>query len=166
MFCTSSFFIFSGYLTSYKKVFHSFIKKAEGHLPTIQISINPSQLFVNTSLIKWEDDNQEIKIEGEMYDIVSMHSEHGKVIITLLSDIQEDVLKKEFASNYDVQSNKTSNSPIKLLKQFFALKFIQNNDKPVNGLLCNVVKSSIIETTFELCSVVLNNETPPPSLFV
>ena len=165
MFSTSSFFIFSGYLTSYKKAFHSFIKKEQGHLSTTQISINPSQLFVNSSTITWEDDNKEIKIKGKMYDIVSVNSRRGKVILTVLSDTQEDILKKEFASTYDLQSNNTSSNPIKLLKQFLALKFIQNNCHASNGLLSSSLSPSLIEKTFELCSVVLKNETPPPSLF-
>ena len=110
-----NFFIFSNYLASYQNTYQSYIKSNYSHLPTTKISLNPCQLYINSKDIIWEDDAKEVIVNGVLYDIVSITYINGKAILTVLSDKQEQEIKKQFASTYDTQSAKSSNhNPIKL----------------------------------------------------
>lgn len=162
---TGSFFVFSNFISQYQTDYQAYIQKEKSKINTSEILINPSQLYINSAKISWEDDNKELVVDGVLYDIVSFAvNNKGKLVITVLSDNQEQEFKKEFASNYDVCSSKKSNNPIKLLKQFLALKFI-NQDNDDSYLSVNSsLHSNYTEFQFSIKSVFLSQETPPPSL--
>lgn len=88
------------------------------------IYINPCQLYTDSKNITWEDDNKEIVFNGELFDIVSIENENGKVKINAISDKKESEYKMSYAQNEDLKSSAT-NSPLKLLKQLINLKFTQ-----------------------------------------
>lgn len=167
VFSICNFGIFSLFLDQYKSKVQTNINN-ETTVITDVIYMCPYQLFSDSKNISWEDDNQEIRINGVLYDIASITTKDGVSELSLVIDEEETEIKKQFALIYDDDNDefsKNSNNPIKLLKQFLALKFIYINNQSLECLYKNRIKSSIIETTFEICSVVLNNETPPPILF-
>lgn len=92
---------------------------------TDTIYINPSELYANSKTVQWEDDNHEIIYFDKLYDIVSINNENGKVKILAISDKREMEYRICFAQQEDI--SKTTNSPMKLLKQFLNLKFVCNN---------------------------------------
>jgi hypothetical protein len=162
VFSAGSFFIYSGYLASYKANYKAFINKK--NVLATKISINPSQLYTNSNTLVWEDDNKEVVFNGVLYDVVSISSNKGKVVLTVLSDLEELEIKKNFASTFDVHSDQSTSNPIKLLKQFFALKYL--NDMNASFELCSPkdIQLSYTEYSFSIQAVFLSKETLPPSL--
>ncbi len=162
IFSIGSFLIYFTYIYLYQNAYHTYIKQNKEVLNTTKVFLNPSELFANSSTITWEDNNNEIIMNGVLYDVISVSSEKGRVTLTVLSDYQEAVMKKEFASTYDASSSKSTSTPIKLLKQFLSFKFVTDsyslsNEQITVGLrFCN-------RYTFILRDVYISLETPPPS---
>lgn len=164
IFSIGSFFVYTCYLSSYQNAYQAYAKSKKNNLLTSQILINPAQLYTNSKTISWEDDNKEVVINGVLYDVVSVKLQKGEVVLTVLSDKQEQEIKNQFASTYDVSSSKSSNSPIKLLKQFLAFKFV-NNTATLGDFILNTNEiNSNTKYTFCITSVFLSQETPPPNL--
>ena len=165
VFSTGSFFAYKYFLGSYKKEFKSYLSLNKKTTATTILKINPSQLFTNSNAISWEDENKEVIYNGVLYDIVYIENKNGKVYLTVVSDFQETELKKQFASMYSIQSNTSTKNPFDLLKQFLALKTIfQNSEKYINPfpIKCFAKKSN--SKSYQLQTIVLNQETPPPDL--
>lgn len=111
------------------KQYHSSVRKKienKEFVITDTIYINPCQLYINSNTVQWVDKNKEIIYNGDLYDIVSIKNENGKVKLYVISDKQEMEYKYCFAHQEDTNNNK--NSPIKLLKQFFVLKFVSTTE--------------------------------------
>lgn len=71
----------------------------------------------NYSKFNFIDDN-EIKYEGKMYDIVKRENNHNEIILYCISDENEDKLEKAFITYIENHSNEKSNTPVKtILKQ-------------------------------------------------
>lgn len=163
VFSVGSFLIYTCYLHSYHRAYQSFAIQQSSNTNITKIFINPSQLYSDSETITWEDGNNEINMDGILYDIISISSEKGKVVLTVLSDYQETEMKKEFASTYDVNSSKSSSTPIKLLKQFLSLKFLNGNDFSLNEFISVGFQSLYNKYKFNLTNVFLSLETPPPT---
>ncbi len=166
IFGLGSFLIYSYYLSSYKNAYQSYVKNNESNISTTKILINPCQLYTNSKTILWEDENKEIIKDGILYDIISIISDKGKVVLTVISDYQEQIIKKEFASVYNIHSTKSDNNPLKLLKQFLSLKFLINSNSlfDFESIQCN----STIYTNylFSIKSIFLSKNTPPPNILM
>lgn len=166
VFSTSSFFIHKCYLHSYKQAYKAYIFQNKQHtIHTTTIQINPSELFANSSIIQWEDENKEIVYKSELYDIIKIENKNGKVILTTVSDTQETELKKQFALSCYLDSNSKSKIPFELLKNFFALKCIINH--AIINLQLFPISNSLSTpcSKFQLPSVFQSKETPPPDFF-
>lgn len=159
-----SFLLYKGYLKAYKSDFKAYINLNKQHLPLVKYSILKSELYVNTNLIQWEDENKEIVIEGKLYDIISKTSTNNTIVLDLLEDTKEYELKKEFANSFDVEHSK-SNSPIKLLKQFLALKCITVPHFEFQDFNLYSNFKPIDHTNFIISTIFLFKETPPPNIF-
>ena len=127
---TGSYFLHKVYLGNYKKEFKAHLLKQAESPCCLYISINPCELYVNTSLLSWEDDNNELIYKGKLYDILSVKNCGTQVSLMLIPDENEEVLKREFAELYNDQVCHSKKDPFSLLKNFFALKFIFIADKP------------------------------------
>jgi hypothetical protein len=134
------------------------------HKTTDVIYINPSELYSDNSHIKWEDGNNEIVYDGNLYDIVSITSEKGKVRINAISDKKETDYKLLYAQEQD-QTNQASNSPIKLLKQFLSLKFteIEVSSLSVDSYYTDVTLSVSNADYLSFHDGYYLMETPPPN---
>ena len=160
---TGSFFLYTSYLTSYHADYHSFISNEKAQLITTEISINPSQLYINSKTLCWDFNNKELIFNDVLYDIVSIKSVKGQVILTVLSDSQEQEIKKQFAENYEVNSSKSTSHPIKLLKQFLAFKYITQSDESVDIIANQSSQSFYTKHFLSIISMFLPKETLPPS---
>ena len=165
VFSTGSFFVYKCFLGSYKKEFKSYLSLNKKTTATTIIKINPSQLFTNSNTITWEDENKEVIYNGILYDIVYIENINGKVYLTAVSDFQETELKKQFASIYSIHSNPSTKNPFDLLKQFLALKtIIQNSETYINPFPIKYFSIKNNSKSYQLQTIVLNQETPPPDL--
>lgn len=161
---TSGYFFYRAFLISYKKDFKSFIQQNKNTIETSQFIVKPCELFINNSKITWLDDNKEIYYQGELYDIVTISHQKGVTILSVLCDDQEQKLKEEFASLYNEDAIKKNNhNPMKFLKQFLALKYIEPIQLDFNHLKTSYFDSLYFEYTFSIKKGFLTQETPPPN---
>lgn len=162
VFSTGSYFIHLGYLKSYKKEFKSFIFHNKEKTTRTVLLIHPSELYTNSSVIIWEDENKEIIYKGILYDILQIKNAGKKVALTVVSDKREMNLKNQFVATFDSESNKTTKIPFKLLKNFLALQYLvvdSNISFAINELNLSLFYSSKV---FYLFPVYLLMDTPPP----
>jgi len=153
------------YLKSYKKEFKSFISQNKVHTHYSTIKINPSELYTNSKTIIWEDENKEIFYKGILYDIISIKTIGTKVELTAVSDEQEMELKKQFASQYDINSNKTTKEPFNLLKSFFTLKYIAPSIKIDIKNSESILKTSYTYSIIKTSQGFISKTNPPPNFF-
>lgn len=162
VFSAGSYFVYLGYLNSYKKEFKSYIFQNKQKTISTVLLINPSELYTNSTCLIWEDENKEIIYKGILFDILQIKSSGKKVAITVISDQQEMMLKKRFNEMFDSESNKTTKNPFSLLKNFFAFKYIIND--PYVNFKINEVNLTLFYSSkvFQLFPVYLSQDTPPP----
>lgn len=166
VFSVGSYFLHLVFLKSYKKEFKSYIFEHKKETAFTTISINPSELYINSTSVTWEDENKEIIYKGMLYDIVSVSKTESKIIVTVVSDTQEMELKKQFASIYDINSNTSTKHPFELLKNFFALKYIVNNTLiEFNNSVLNCVSPNSYLLS-QIPTIVIHQETPPPEFCI
>lgn len=92
VFSCGSFFIYKIYLRSYKKEFRSFVNiQKQDKLESYTIPLN--QLYVSSAVLKWEDENKEVIIEGKLYDVIALVIQNDQVILSLFR------ISKSFNSN-------------------------------------------------------------------
>ncbi len=161
MFSAGSFFIYKAGLSIHRSEIKSYIKANQNKLDLTIIDINPSELYANSKTLKWEDENKEVIYNGELFDVVSISSEKGHVILKLLSDEQEKQIKDEYASVFSSSSN-SSNHPLKLLKQFLALKFLSNTSVSIDLSPALISVNILDPLTCNLSSAFIGCEVPPP----
>lgn len=89
------------------------------------VTIDRSELYRNTKDRIWEDENKELIINGELFDVTGMEIIKDKAVLTLLPDKKEKALKTEFAGLFK-EDTASSGGLFKLLKQLLSLKFIQD----------------------------------------
>lgn len=161
---TGGYFFHKAHLISYKKEFKSYIKVHKNNIPTTQLTINGNELYVNTKKIVWVDDNKEIYYNGKLFDVITITHQQNKVVLTLLSDENEQKLKEDFASLYNNDEiEKSNHKPIKLLKQLLSLKYLGTS--LVNFKFIQTAKTPYFVNNLNdgICTVFLNKETPPPN---
>ena len=152
------------YLHSYKKEFKSFIKSDRVNTAKQTITIAAKQLYVNSSNIIWEDENQEMIINGVLYDVLDIKMNYSTALITLVSDKQELELKKQFASLYDFSKNKKEPYPV--LKSFFSLKSVLNSSNFEFRNHVAQMTETFLDSIYKTVTVYYSQETPPPNLLV
>jgi len=159
VFSCGSFFIYKIYLKSYKKEFRSFINiQKQDKLEFYTIPLN--QLYVSSAVLKWEDENKEVIIEGKLYDVIALVIQNDQVILSLLPDFKELQLKQEFANLFN-DSSKNISPFLNLLKQMLNLKFESNSFSFLSSIPANNI--SFTEFLFNIPEVSLNSPFIPPS---
>jgi hypothetical protein len=159
---TGSYFFCEAYIDSYKKEYRTYIVRNSKHISKKVITINKADLYINSANMTWEDDNQELVYDKLLYDVIDIKSITNKIQITLVTDDKEQQLKNQFTELYNCDITNKENKPLKLLKQFLALKCIINsaNVSPkVNFASINKVKTLYL---LNITYVYLKQETPPP----
>lgn len=153
--------LFNLFLNNYKIDFRTHIDDKTERITDI-IQIKTSQLYINFNKIKWEDDNQEVRINGFLYDIASIDTKDSISELFLVLDDEETEIKKKFALIYDDEFAEKSNSPIQIVKQFLAIKYLNSCCifKFLNSQPKEYEKDNIILC---LTTVYLSVKTPPPN---
>lgn len=165
VFSVGNFLLHLVYLENYKEDFKEYIIKHKKEVVLTNIEIKANEMYVNSASISWEDDNHEIVYHDNLYDIIAIEYHANKVIVTVASDEQEMSLKKEFASLYDINSHNKTKSPFELLKNFFSLKFLANCMPFQFNNVEDICSANVISQVFQISTMVIHLETPPPDLF-
>lgn len=159
IFSCGSFFIYKIYIKSYKKEFRSFISdQKQDNLESHTIPL--AQLYISSDVLKWEDENKEVILNGKLYDVIKTVIVNDQAILCLLPDLKEIQLKQEFASLYN-DSAKSSSPFMNLLKQMLNLKFVSANFTfSASDLSAQIIFS---ESNFNLSEGITTNPFIPPS---
>ncbi len=131
VFLTGHYFIYKSVLKSHKKEFKTYIRS---HFAKIeQIEIAPSELYTNTNQLTWLDENKEVLLNGIMYDIVSLKTEGGKVVLNVVKDKDEKELMNRYQKQFnDIYENgNTGKKNNNLIKDFLSLKYFQNRNSAI-----------------------------------
>ena len=160
---TGSYFFYKAHLISYKKDYRNYISRNTNNITKKVITVNKKDLYKNSANLTWEDDNQELVFNNHLYDVLGIKLISNKIEITLVSDEKEQQLKNQFASLYHNDLNKKEDSPVKILKQFLALKcvIIPHQQTVKFDFLNNNVRN--ISYFFKVTKGYLTQETPPPN---
>jgi hypothetical protein len=150
------------YLHNYKKEFKAYVSRIKESTSFTTIDINPSELYVNSKRIAWEDENKEVVYKGILHDVVSIKGKGLSVELTLISDHEEMKLKKDFAGLYDVTTSGSSKKPFELLKNLLSLKYLVQGTgfKLYNAILVQDV--SFPKPGFLLICRAILPDAPPP----
>lgn len=127
VFFTGHYFVFKTIQKQYKKNFKEYLKTLpEEKWESIEIA--SYQLYKNTSEITWVDNNKEIEMNGQLYDVVKIKQIGNKVKLYLVNDNDEKTLKNNYnklAKNIEGNSSQKNNN--KVLNDFITLKVIIGN---------------------------------------
>jgi len=166
LFSIGSYFLHIIHLTVYKKEFKTYIKNNKSHVSVTHITISSNQLFINSSILTWEDNNEEMVYEGRLYDIFAVTVEDTIAYLTLVCDLQQVELNKKFSLLYDSCSNSDSNSPLHILKMFFTLKYIAMNFEFIFKNSIETIQLAINPLEFQIINSFLDQTTPPPKQII
>lgn len=158
IFVTGHFFIFRISQASHKKEFRSFMLQNLDQ--AIKIDITPSELYSSSAKIKWVDDNKEVVINDQVYDVLGFKNSGTTVSLFLINDSKE----KDLINNYELLSNSINNTTSpgsELVKDFLSLKYLPDS------LIGILPVSYDLSTSFpayvaDLASVFISLENPPP----
>ena len=119
------FFIFKLSQNSHQNQFRAFIFKNLDKV--IKVDISPFELYSSSQKIKWLDDNKEVVIDNQIYDVIGLKNSGKTVSLFLMNDSQE----KNLIDNYNELTSSILNSPVSsksnLIKDFLSLKFLQDS---------------------------------------
>jgi hypothetical protein len=101
----------SGYMLIYifhqvqlKEQMRAYIEAHPGE-PNTVFSFEVEQGGIVDSGFKWEDEGHEFTFNNQMYDVVSMETANGKIILHAFSDQQEDKLLGAMAGHHSNTAN-------------------------------------------------------------
>ena len=153
---------FNLFLNYYKSDFKTQIDNKTKNI-TDTFQIKTAQLYINFNKINWEDGNQEIRINDVLYDIAFVNTKDDISELFLVIDEEETEIKKKFSVIYDDEFSKKSNSPLQIVKQFLAFKYLSTNYnfEFLNSQLLQSKKNNIF---MSLPTVYFSVKTPPPIL--
>lgn len=160
-----SYFLHTIHLNHYKKEYREYIFKNNQQAALTTLTISPSELYTNSASVSWEDGNKEVVYKGVLYDVINIKSKGRIVELTAISDTQETALNDQFSVIFDTSiCNDTNKSPLRILKSFFALKYIVS-DSLIDFIgfegdtnLCYNPSSVKITNHF------ISKESPPPEV--
>ena len=161
MFSCGSYFLHLSYLRLYKQEFKSYIKTGQIQSDKTTITIATKYLYNNSSNIVWEDGNEEIFVNGVLYDIISIKTNALSTILSVVSDQQELELKKQFTAIYDVSKNKKESYPF--LKSFFSLKSVLNHSSFEFKNQVSTFAKNYLDPIYKTATIYSSQETPPPN---
>lgn len=123
------------------------------------LSFNIQNNTITDNDFKWEEEGEEFRYKGELYDVVSVKKSNSTITICCLKDGNENNLEKQVNSIHKNNNSKTSSSALSLLK-FFSAFFMPDNDSPIFYYSLDTQKGSIANEA----SVTNNIEVikPPP----
>jgi len=151
------------YLENYKKDFREYIIKHKKEVVLTSIEINVNELYVNSASLYWEDDNQEVIYKGKLYDIILLQAHGEKITMTVVSDDEEADIKEAFADEFtETGTSRASKGPLRLLKDFFALKYTMSSDILLLAKPATPDRSFCSFFASHWTSHSISKETPPP----
>lgn len=159
---TGSCFFYKAHLSCYKNDYRTYISSNFKDITKKVITINKNDLYKNSANLIWEDDNQELVFNKQLYDVIGIKLVNNNIEITVVSDEKEQDIKEQFASLYHNDLNKEKNSPIKMLKQFLALKCVVISHQQIVKFDFLQINKENTPYSFKATKGYLSQEIQPP----
>ena len=113
------------------------------------------------------DNNKELRLNGRLYDVVSIESNGGKISVAVEYDSKETELVETFGNLLSEQQEKDQNSsPLKIIIRHFQQDYIVLYERIHTFNNLPVVKLCGVNNTYPSSSFVADNLTPPPQFFL
>jgi len=117
--------------------------------------------------LTFDDNGKELRMNGKLYDVVSIKAEGGQTIVTIEFDAKETALVGAFADLLNQQQDKASNSsPLKTIVSHYQQDYINNTGALVCFYQAFSKTYQISKQTYPSTSFVADNLTPPPQFFL
>lgn len=147
----------SGYVLIYKKQQYDIKKEMFRKISTIiDLRLLTKLKLSKTSLPEWKDEN-EIKFNGSLYDIVKKEDKGSYVILYCINDQKEENVLKNFSKHFDDQNkNSSSKRTIAVFSFNAVVNFIYTLHKE------SVFSENIIANKDCYKSIIKNITSPPP----
>jgi hypothetical protein len=119
-----------------------------------------SQLYFN-------DDGKEFRLNGRLYDVVSIEKSGNKVNITVEYDSKETDLVEAFGGLFSQQQGKDQNSsPLKTVISHFQQDYITLYNRIYSFNKLSFIGRCMVNNSYPSSSFVADNLTPPPQFFL
>jgi hypothetical protein len=122
-----------------------------------QLVIAKQDLYKSNNKLIWKDDNQEVEINNEMFEVISLKEGKNVFVIELVKDIKETSWLNTFL-NFNLKKNLLL-SLLNLLNQFQF--FMESKIQKVNYFVTNAFKYLTFKTQFKLNFLVFEIIKPP-----
>jgi len=117
--------------------------------------------------LAFSDNNKELRLNGRLYDIVSIEAAGNHVNITVEYDSKETELVETFGNLLSGQQEKDqSSSPLKTIISHFQQDYIAVYERTYPFENTSVVKLCVVNNAYPSSSFVADNLTPPPQFFL
>jgi hypothetical protein len=111
----------------------------------------------------WQDENKELIYKNMLYDVVRVGRVDKKIILFVIPDNIEKKLVASFGDSFNNSQSESTNTCIKLLKQFFSLKYVAGlTSMSLGTVLC--FDEHDTHYILKLKSIVLLGEILPPEI--
>jgi hypothetical protein len=113
---------------------------------------------ISTASLQWVEKNKECLIDGELFDVKSVHSEGGNTQLTGLFDVKEKAIKAQMSKQAEQEQNNQSKQIAKLL----LMVVTPHNESRIEIYLPEVfISMQLYKASFYIAPFA-GNLTPPP----
>lgn len=164
LYCAVSFSLSLGFLVEkiQQKQFKNWLFINHADLITQTYKINKTKLFVNNDIMTWQDENQEIIINGRLFDIVKINKNKDEVILTLFADELEEERLNNLASLFDEDYPLNKKKLQQMVKLVLSLQFQELNHQKINFKKQFAYFKQMLSKKQLFSEVFIGTTTPPP----
>jgi len=156
VFCAAGYhFVFRFQLWQAKSEMKLRLLRSPGQKEITELSFNSQE----QEKLEWEDDH-EVSVNGEMYDVIEQYSRDGKLVLRCIDDKKETALIDEYLK---LNKNNSDNKPLSSLVQLIAAQFLV----PVTNLpepSVNWFSNQFFNYSSDIVSTSASINTPPPKV--
>ena len=122
----------------------------------------------NTANIQWEEEGKELRLQGEMYDVVKEKMENGKKYLFCISDKKEDEVQDALASAVKNNTDNTSSSgkSPNTVKLIISEWIFESNSDINQQIKVEDTKKKYLHFNSPLYSWVAEINSPPPNFYI
>ncbi len=121
-----------------------------------QITVSADDLYKDTKLIEWKENNKEVVINGKYHEVISVEKKDGCYIVSIIEDSKENELFKNFFEKTDKNGHLADCITLVLGMNFVTSQPIQF--KPAEDNVITHQTHFTLKGGIELCS---RTEKPP-----
>ncbi|MBA3665258.1 MAG: hypothetical protein H0W61_13755 [Bacteroidetes bacterium] len=134
------------------------IQSKEKNIEKKEISI--ARLYKNTGVVQWYENNKELSVNGEYYEVLQVKVVGNRAVIYMIKDDTENKLFASFFKNKE----KTNQLLFHVLKLFYGLQVNESFDPVINNNLAFKVIKPLEQPEQALLSQPSRRRIKPPCI--